>query len=161
MKRRTLSRVLAGFLSLVLAVPSVQGGSLNVQAQETKSQTSAFESLHDVIEDSKVSLSGYTEDDVVEFIVELEGEPLLDVKDSKVSVASFLETKKGAAALAAIEKEQSAVEKQIKKNRAAGMEVEYSYKLVMNGFAVSAPYSEKETLEEIPGVKKVSICSDL
>lgn len=154
MVKKHLSRLLAGLMSFIMAF-SVAPATVNSEA--AAKQQSEFATVQEIIESNMKSMATYSDDEVVEFIVELEGKPLLETKSKKVSLDAYLDSSKGAKALNQIEKEQASVKKQIQKNRVAGMQIEYTYTLVMNGFSVRAPYSEKENLESMDGVKSVFV----
>ncbi|MBQ7875636.1 MAG: S8 family serine peptidase [Oscillospiraceae bacterium] len=109
------------------------------------------------LENSKTAISDYYADKNVVFIVELEGKSVLETKPAKLSVSEYVDSFAGAMAVNGIKNQQDTVQNYIMRARASGLEVEYTYKVVMNGFAVSGPYSAKAYLESIPGVKSVSV----
>lgn len=159
MAKKRLLRLLTGVMAFSLAftsVPATVGHAEEASGKEEDLQ-GTYPTLEEVIESNKQSFAPYGEDEVVEFIVELEGKSLLETKAQNVSLSSYLDTAKGIAALKSIENEQAAVKQEINRSRAAGIKIEYTYKLVTNGLAVRAPYSEKENLESIPGVKRVYV----
>ena len=115
-----------------------------------------FEMLSDKLENSKEKFEGYKADEKVTFIIELEGDSVLEAKPDSVTVGEFMDTSKGNATLDNISDEQDSVREYFNPV-GYDFEVEYSYKVVMNGFAVSGPYAAKAYLESIPGVKSVSV----
>ncbi len=159
MAKKHLSRLLTGFMAFSLAFSSTP--AMNVHAEEASGQEEelqgTYPTLEEVVKNNMQSLAPYGEDEIVEFIVELEGKSLLETKAQSMSLNTYLDSAKGIAVMQSIEKEQNSVENAINRSRAAGIQIEYSYKLVMNGLAVRAPYSEKENLESIPGVKSVTV----
>lgn len=159
MKARSWKRMLAISLAACMAVPNTAALAAEKAnpAVPEEQKSSEYSLMKDVVQQKKSDFNADVPKGEVEFIVELEGKSLLEQKPEKISLDRFLTTKKGEAAVNAITKEQATVEKSITKVRAAGMEIEYSYQAVLNGFSVKADYSAKEELENIPGVKNVYV----
>lgn len=116
-----------------------------------------YQLAQDVLAEQMNQISGYTADETVTFIVELEGSALLDTKPETQSMGQYMASSAGVTAIARIDKEQSGVLSLVKKAVSGGFTVDYTYQVVMNGFAVTGPYSMKAELEAIDGVKSVTV----
>ena len=156
MVKKHLSRLLSVLVAAALAFASLP---LEAVYAAGASDSSGSLTLQDAVNSHLQSFESYAADDEVEFIVELEGKSLLETKSQNVTLQSFLNTAKGEAAVNSIEKEQASVEQKMMITRSSGLEIEFTYKTVLNGFAVRAKYSEKERLESIPGVKNVYVAA--
>ena len=153
MVKKHLSRFLAVIIAFALSLSCLPLEAVYAAgASESK-----YPTLQEAVKNQLKSFENYNADDEVEFIVELEGKPLLERKSQSVSLQSYLNTAKGEAAVSSIEKEQSSVKKKMLSARSGGVEIEFTYRTVLNGFAVKAKYSEKERLESIAGVKNVYV----
>lgn len=115
------------------------------------------ELIQTALENSKASISNSYMNETVVFIVELEGKSVLETKPAKLTVGEYMNSFSGTMAVNSIKTQQNTVQNYIQRARSSGLEVEYTYQVVMNGFAVSGPYSAKAYLESIPGVKSVSV----
>lgn len=111
----------------------------------------------DILSGSQEQISSYEAEETVTFLVELEGKSLLDTKPASQTMGQYMTTSAGTAAIARIELEQVSVQSYLEKNRTYGLTVDYTYQVVMNGFAVTGPYSMKSELEAIPGVSSVTV----
>ena len=156
MVKKHLSRLLSVLVAAALAFASLP---LEAVYAAGASDSNGSLTLQDAVNSHLQSFESYAADDEVEFIVELEGKSLLETKSQNVTLQSFLNTAKGEAAVNSIEKEQASVEQKMMITRSSGLEIEFTYKTVLNGFAVRAKYSEKERLESIPGVKNVYVAA--
>ena len=156
MVKKNLSRLLSVLVAAALAFASLP---LEAVYAAGASDSNGSLTLQDAVNSHLQSFESYAADDEVEFIVELEGKSLLETKSQNVTLQSFLNTAKGEAAVNSIEKEQASVEQKMMITRSSGLEIEFTYKTVLNGFAVRAKYSEKERLESIPGVKNVYVAA--
>ena len=156
MVKKHLSRLLSVLVAAALAFASLP---LEAVYAAGASDSSGNPTLQDAVNSHLQSFESYAADDEVEFIVELEGKSLLETKSQNVTLQSFLNTAKGEAAVNSIEKEQASVKQKMMITRSSGLEIEFTYKTVLNGFAVRAKYSEKERLESIPGVKNVYVAA--
>ena len=156
MVKKHLSRLLSVLVAAALAFASLP---LEAVYAAGASDSNGSPTLQDAVNSHLQSFESYAADDEVEFIVELEGKSLLETKSQNVTLQSFLNTAKGEAAVNSIEKEQASVEQKMMITRSSGLEIEFTYKTVLNGFAVRAKYSEKERLESIPGVKNVYVAA--
>ena len=153
MVKKHLSRFLAALVAFALSLSCLPLEAVYASgASESK-----YPTLQETVKNQLQSFENYDADDEVEFIVELEGKPLLETKSQNVSLQSYLNTAKGEAAVTSIEKQQSSVKQKMLKTRLSGFEIEFTYRTVLNGFAVKAKYSEKERLESIAGVKNVYV----
>ena len=151
-----MKRRLSRFLAVLVAV-TITLSCLPLQTVYASSASnSKYPTLQEAVDNYLQSFDQFDADEQVEFIVELEGKPLVETKTQDVSLESFLSTAKGEAAVSTIKKEQASVKEQLLKNKDA-MKIEFEYRVVLNGFAVKAKYSEKERLESIPGVKNVYV----
>ena len=153
MVKKHLSRFLAVIVAFALSLSCLPLEAVYAAGVSE----SKYPTLQEAVKNQMKSFENYNADDEVEFIVELEGKPLLERKSQSVSLQSYLNTAKGEAAVSSIEKEQSSVKQKMLKTRLSGFEIEFTYRTVLNGFAVKAKYSEKERLESIAGVKNVYV----
>ena len=153
MVKKHLSRFLAVIVAFALSLSCLPLEAVYAAGVSE----SKYPTLQEAVKNQMKSFENYNADDEVEFIVELEGKPLLERKSQSVSLQSYLNTAKGEAAVSSIEKEQSSVKQKMLSARSGGVEIEFTYRTVLNGFAVKAKYSEKERLESIAGVKNVYV----
>ena len=116
-----------------------------------------YELAQDVLADSLNQLTGYEADETVTFIVELEGNALLDTKPENQTMGQYMASAAGVTAIDRIDQEQATVQSYIESHRSMGLTVDYTYQVVMNGLAVTGPYSMKAELEAIPGVVSVTV----
>ncbi len=153
--KKHLLRLLAVLVTIAMSLPI-----LPLQTVYASSATEGkYPTLQETVNSFLESFDHYDADDEVEFIVELEGKPLLEIKSHNETLQSFLNTAKGEAAVSSIKKEQASIKQQIRKNNSDTLEILFQYRIVLNGFAVKAKYSEKEQLESIPGVKNVYVAA--
>lgn len=183
MVKKHLKQCLSLLLSLALTLSCVMGGAMSAFAEEDDASpatvdqgasalatallesdsvaladaSSEGELMKDILSQSMNEISGYSGNDIVEFIVELEGDALLDTKPASQTMSAYLDSSAGAVAMQSIDREQASVQSQIQRSRSLGISIEYTYRVVLNGFAVRAPLSAKESLEAIPGVKNVTV----
>ena len=153
--KKHLLRFLAVLVTITIALSSLPLQTVYASSAED----GKYPTLQETVNSFLKSFDHYGADDEVEFIVELEGKPLLEIKSQDVSLQSFLSTTKGEAAINSIEKEQESIKRQIRNNGSDSLEIEFQYRIVLNGFAVKAKYSEKERLESIEGVKNVYVAA--
>lgn len=161
MNNKHLSRV----LSLFLAVAMVFGPCLGAWAAPASAEKAVsvsesgtgYELMQETLEKRLQSFGAYDPDAVVDFIVELEGEALLESKPAASTMRGYLQSRTGQAAMNTIVREQAAVQSRIVSDCTSAVEIERTYQVVLNGFAVRTSYSEKATLEAIPGVKAVYV----
>ena len=107
MVKKHLSRFLAVIIAFALSLSCLPLEAVYAAgASESK-----YPTLQEAVKNQLKSFENYNADDEVEFIVELEGKPLLERKSQSVSLQSYLNTAKGEAAVSSIEKEQSSVKK--------------------------------------------------
>lgn len=165
MKSKFTRWLFDGTLAVSLALSNVTfvnaqsntGFTLNTDEALSTSASGKYEKFSDAISKSKSKVDSYLDNEVVDFIVELEGNSLLDSKPASKTMKEYLETSAGKTAQKKIENVQSSVKSTIQKARSANMSVECEYSVVLNGLAVKAPYSAMQTLESIPGVKSVTV----
>ena len=143
MHTNPFKRVLALVLMLAMVFSMVPAFAPAARAADGDYLT-----ISQIQENSRVNLSELTSDEEVEFLVELEEEPLALTLDDYKSNASVK--------LQAIEARQSALAAAIERSD-TGMEVTHRYQVVLNGFAVKAPRSAKAELEAMKGVRRVEV----
>lgn len=172
-------RVLAIVLTLammasVLPVNALATGSVKeTPMDETVSLTSTdvseqltdeerLQIFEENMDTDKVSEADFpAADEEVRVIVELDVQSLLDVREDaqmeNVSMNDFLSTDSAKAQLEKIQDLQADVLAEMK---AAGIsqEVTYTYSAVTGGFAAKVAYGDIAAIEEIDGVRKVSLC---
>ena len=162
--RRCLAIVLV--LSMVLSTGVASAFAASTGSTKSSLDTSSaliaepsedLELIQDTLKDAANQLSGYDPNKTVVFIVELEGDTLLDSKPDSMTMSQYLASSAGVSAAKSIQTQQRNIRNQITKARSRGISVDYTYQVVLNGFAVSAPYSYKSYLESIPGVASVTV----
>ena len=136
-------RVLALVLMLAMVLTMVPAFAPAAQAADGDYLT-----ISQLRENNRFTLPELTSDEEVEFLVELEEEPLaLTLDDYKSGASVKLQT---------IEARQSVMAAAIESSDTP-MEVTRTYQVVLNGFAVRAPYSAKSELEAMDGVRRVEV----
>lgn len=93
-------------------------------------------------------------DEVVTFLVELEAEPLIAYLQEDTDVATALASS-NLTAKQAVNDAQGQARREMQ--ALDGLEILDTYSLLLNGFAVSAPYEMRDTLAALPGVRAVEI----
>lgn len=161
MNNKHLSRVLSLFLAVAMVFgPCLGAWAAPASAEKTVSVSESgtgYELMQETLEKRLQSFGAYDPDAVVDFIVELEGEALLESKPAASTMRGYLQSRTGQTAMTAIVREQAAVQSRIVSDCSSAVEIERTYQVVLNGFAVRTSYSEKATLEAIPGVKAVHV----
>ena len=143
-------------LALVLAMVMVFGLMPTVSAAPAQSETTGFKTIAEYLDEQKTSFDRVDPETEVEFIVELEEAPLADSLPAGMKLADYLDTRKGSVQANAIERQQTVMAAAIEAC-ADDVAVIRTYKVVLNGFAVSGRYEDKSALEALPGVKRVNI----
>ena len=115
------------------------------------------ELIKDVLGNSGKEFSGFKADSEVTFIVELEGESILEAKPASLSAAEYLDSFEGGEIIDEIVEIQKDLVNLIKFNGKFDLDVEGSYQVIMNGIAVSGLFGAKAYLENLPGVKAVYV----
>ena len=113
--------------------------------------------MQDVLDDMTTQLSGYDAESQVTFIVELEGSALLDAKPTTQTTQQYMTSAVGVAAATRICVQQATVLSRIQRVGGSQLTLDYTYQVVLNGFAVTGPYSLKAQLEAVPGVASVTV----
>jgi len=168
-------RILSILIVLCMVVPTVtlaKSGPATGQMSEPASSITSipgaikldgsqdYEMIEDVLSQSPLTIEGLKFDEIVEFIVELESDSLLEAAPARQNITDFIDSGKGKIAMQRIEREQASVLnalKDIETDSGLAIEIDYTYSLVLNGFAVNAPYSALTKLASIPGVKSVTV----
>ncbi|MCD8048143.1 MAG: S8 family serine peptidase [Clostridia bacterium] len=101
----------------------------------------------------------YEDDEIVTFIVEVEGDALLASESAAEMGVSYLETAEAAAKETALLKTQAQVQSEIKSTAKVSNNVGYTYTAVMNGFSIEAPKSKLDDIKAIDGVTNVVIAT--
>ena len=143
-------------LSLVLALVMVMGLMPAAKAAPAESETQRFKTIAQYLDEQKITFDRVAPQTQVEFIVELHEAPLADSLPAGMKLADYLDTRKGTVQASAIERQQAVMASAIE-NCADDVSIIRTYKVVLNGFAVSGTYADKAALEALPGVKRVSI----
>ncbi|MCD8048144.1 MAG: S8 family serine peptidase [Clostridia bacterium] len=99
----------------------------------------------------------YDDDEIVTFIVEVEGDALLASEKAAEMGVSYLETEEAAAKETALLKTQAQVQSKIKSKAKVSNSVGYTYTAVLNGFSIEAPKSKLDDIKAIDGVTNVVI----
>lgn len=161
MNNKHLSRVLSLFLAAAMAFgPCLSAWAAPASAEKAVSVSESglgYELMQETLKNRLQSFEAYDPDAVVDFIVELEGQALLESKPDSATMRSYMQSRTGKAAIKAIESAQAAVQSRIESDCSSATAIEYTYQVVLNGFAVRTSYSEKAALEAIPGVKAVYV----
>lgn len=153
-----LSMAFAGGVEAFAASADFDGViELDIENAIIADPSANYENIKDVIANAEQKFEGANKDTEVTFIVELEGESVLEAKSASESALEFMTSFKGNKTLNSIASEQAAVENRIKVNNSFKLEVEASYKVIMNGLAVRGSYAAKNFLENLPGVKAVYV----
>lgn len=101
------------------------------------------------------SETDYLSEDIVDFIVEVEGDPMCAFEQTaNVTGFSSYAVENHEDALLAL---QSDVLDMINENIDENITAENTYTTLINGFSISAQYSDMEKISQIPGVKNVYI----
>lgn len=101
------------------------------------------------------SEADYLSEDIVDFIVEVEGDPMCAFEQTaNVTGFSSYAVENHEDALLAV---QSDVLDMINENIDENINAENTYTTLINGFSISAQYSDMEKISRIPGVKNVYI----
>ena len=143
-------------LALVLALVMVLGFMPAASAAPAQLETDRFKTIAEYLDEQKTVFDRVDPDTRVEFIVELEDAPLADSIPAGMKLADYLNTRKGSVQVSAIEQQQSVMAAAIEKC-AEDLAVIHRYQVVMNGFAVSGRLSDREKLEALEGVKRVTL----
>ncbi|MDU1411468.1 MAG: S8 family serine peptidase [Clostridium sp.] len=121
--------------------------------------------VSDFDKDSKILLSQLNEDeplknlqdeDEVRIVVEMEGNPIVETATEQGIKVSELNKKEMASLEKKIDKEQNKVEKKIK-NEKIKYEKIYEFNSLFNGFSAKTTLKDAKKMEDIPGVKSVTI----
>lgn len=162
MKCRQLKRLTALLLAAVLtaglvAVPSfaVQADVSGVDFSKAVTAEVTGQPLASAQEEG-AQLRLYGEEELVTFIITLEQSGIAQSAPKGMDIIQFLQTAAGERAAKLVEKAQALVETYFKRIR-SNVVVERSFSVLMNGFAVTAPYSALESLRAIPGVASVAV----
>lgn len=143
-------------LALALAMVMVLGLLPAASAAPAQSETEGFKTIAEYLDEQKQTFDRVDPNTEVEFIVELEEAPLADSLPAGMKLADFLDTQKGSVQVNAIEQQQAVMAAAIERC-ADEVSITHRYQVVMNGFAVTGKLSDREKLEAIPGVKRVSV----
>ena len=143
-------------LALVLAMVMVLGLMPAAAAAPAQLETEGFKTIAEYLEEQKTVFDQVDPNTEVEFIVELEEAPLADSMPAGMKLADYLDTRKGDVRAKAIEKQQSVMAAAIE-SCSEDVAVIRRYQVVMNGFAVSGKLSDREKLEALVGVKRVTL----
>ena len=160
MKNRVWKKWLAGALVLVLAA-----GWFIMPAAALPEETSALSQA--VLADARgltlakpqgemVRLYPYADDEEVTFIITLEQASIAHSVPWGVDVQEFLQTSAGSRVAQLVEQAQNMAMAYFSRIR-GDIRVERTFSVLMNGFAVRAPYGAMESLWEIPGVANVAV----
>jgi len=162
--RRCLALALVLALSLTSGISAFaasadfEGEVISIDNAITAEPSGKNTLIKDELAASVKDFSGVKENEKVTFIVELEGESVLEAKPEEVSASDYMDTFEGDQTLNEIKSVQGEVQRKLNSAK-TGLKVEFNYSVVMNGFAVSGPYSAKAYLESIPGVKAVYVAN--
>ena len=146
-------RTLAVVLAMVMVLGLFPAASVSAAGAP---HVDAYKTIADYLEAQKTTFDQVDPQAEVEFIVELEETPLADSIPAGMKLADYLDTRKGTVQASAIERQQAVMASKIE-NCADDLSIIRTYKVVLNGFAVSGKYADKAALEAIPGVKRVSV----
>lgn len=153
MVKKHLSRFLAVIIAFALSLSCLPLEAVYAAgASESK-----YPTLQEAVKNQLKSFENYNADDEVEFIVELEGKPLLERKSQSVSLQSYLNTAKGEAAVSSIEKEQSSVKKKMLSARSGGVEIEFTYRDRVKRFCCKSKVFRKRASREYCRRKNVYV----
>ncbi|MBQ3500956.1 MAG: S8 family serine peptidase, partial [Oscillospiraceae bacterium] len=162
--RRCLALALVLALSLTSGISAFaasadfEGEVISIDNAITAEPSGKNTLIKDELAASVKDFSGVKENEKVTFIVELEGESVLEAKPEEVSASDYMDTFEGDQTLNEIKSVQGEVQRKLNSAK-TGLKVEFNYSVVMNGFAVSGPYSAKAYLESLPGVKAVYVAN--
>lgn len=145
MKSKLLQRSLSLVMALALALSLVPGFAPKAAAADGEYLT-----ISQLQENSAFSEENLASDEEVEFLVELEEEPLAQT----MSLDDYKSQSK--VQIKAIENQQKVLAAAIEESDTE-MEITHRYQVVLNGFAVKAPLSAKTELEDMDGVRRVEI----
>ena len=143
-------------LALVLAMVMVFGFLPAASAAPAQLETDGFKTIAQYLDEQKTVFDRVDPNTEVEFIVELEEAPLADSIPAGMKLADYLDTRKGDVRAKAIEQQQAIMAAAIE-TCAEEVAVIRRYQVVMNGFAVSGRLSDREKLEALEGVKRVTL----
>ena len=143
-------------LALALAMVMVFGLMPAAAAAPAQAETEGFKTIAQYLDEQKTSFDLVDPNTEVEFLVELQEAPLAESLPADMTLAAYLDTRKGTAQANAIERQQNTMAAAIE-GCAEDVAIIQRYQVVMNGFAVSGRLSDREKLEAIPGVKRVSV----
>ena len=100
-------------------------------------------------------------DNIVSFIVEMEGEPLLETDGAEQIGVDYCQSAEGVLYESTLKSQQNQAINKLNRLRDADIEVGYTYTTLFNGFSVDAPMSMQEELESLPNVKQVYISREM
>ena len=143
-------------LALVLAMVMVLGLVPAAAAAPAQSETKGFKTIAEYLDEQKQTFDRVDPNTEVEFIVELEEAPLADSLTAGMKLADFLNTQKGTVQANAIEQQQAVMAAAIE-SCTDDVAITHRYQVVMNGFAVTGKLSDREALEALEGVKRVTL----
>ena len=143
-------------LALLLALVMVFGLMPAAAAAPAQAETKGFKTIAQYLEEQKVSFDRVDPETEVEFLVELQEAPLADSLPAGMKLADYLNSRKGDVRANSIARQQTVMAAAIE-NCADHVAIKQRYQVVMNGFAVTGRLADKEALEAVPGVKRVSV----
>ncbi len=150
MKKTLFKRMVCMLLAMVLVLSCAPMPHAHAHTH-TAPTLPGYALMTDVVEEKLSSLQGFDPDEMVSFILELEGKALLDSKPANKTMSDHLTDSQ--VQLQKLEREQAQVLKALKD--LSDTEVTHSYRVILNGLAVRAPRSALADLKAIPGVKSV------
>ncbi len=153
MKKNIFQRVVCVLLAMVMALSCAPVGHAHTHAPNATPTELGYELMRDVLDQKLESLAGFDPTEQVTFLLELEGQALLDSKPADKTMAQHMAA--SAAQQTKLDREQTKVLSKL--NAMQDVTVTQTYQVVLNGFAVRAPRSAEAELLAIPGVKNVSV----
>lgn len=161
MKRRFWNRCV-----IVLLVAALAAGMLTVPAFAREPQ-SAYPDFGKAVtaEPEGIALAGdgaaaqiqlYDDEELVTFLVTLDDGGLADFLPKGMDLQGWLQTAAGKQAMAMVQKAQELVAAYFSREK-SNITIRRTYSVLMNGFAVTAPYGAMHSLLEIPGVASVAV----
>lgn len=162
MNNRRFKKAITLLLAVVLTVGLVAVPSFAVQTEtaclDFSQVTVASLSGHTLADaqEETAQLQLYDDDELVTFIVTLEEAGIANAVPAGMRIQDFLGSVAGEKAAKLVEKAQTMVQAYFQRI-GSDIVVERSFSILLNGFAVTAPYGSLEELWKIPGVASVAV----
>jgi subtilisin family serine protease len=153
MRNKWKARVLA----LVLAGVMLFGQMSAEAAAPVGTDKPGFQTIPELLARQKISFGEMDPESEVELIVELEDAPLVHFLPAGMELADYLATSGGGVRRSAVERQQTVMAAAVAS--AADVSITHRYQVVLNGFAVRGRLADKTVLEDLEGVKRVSVAN--